>query len=71
MPDSALITLLTGTGVSGVFCILFIAGLIVPKSVVTDLKAENVELKAACEAERDRANTLAAVTFGMNAGNGH
>jgi hypothetical protein len=56
VPDSALITLLTGTGVSGVFCILFIAGLIAPRSVISDLKAEITELKHALEAERDRAN---------------
>lgn len=60
MPDSALVTLLTGTGVCGVFCVLFIIGAVFPRSVVTDLKAENAELKASVEAERERANTAVA-----------
>lgn len=60
MPDSALLSVLTSAGVAGVFCVLFITGLIFPRSVVGDLKEENRELKAALEAERDRAN--AAVT---------
>ena len=62
MPDSALLSVLTGSGVAGVFCVLFILGLLFPKSVVTDLKAENAELKQALEAERDRANTAVAAT---------
>jgi hypothetical protein len=57
MPDSALISILTSAGVAGVFCILFITGLIFPRSVLADLKAEIAELKEALEAERDRANT--------------
>jgi hypothetical protein len=60
MPDSSLIAILTGSGVAGVFCILFILGYIFPRTVVTDLKAENAELKEALEAERDRANTAVA-----------
>lgn len=60
MPDSALISVLTSAGVAGVFCVLFVTGLVFPRSVVTDLKDENRELKEALEAERDRAN--AAVT---------
>lgn len=51
--DSTLVTLLTGAGVAGVFCCLFILGLVVPKSVVTDLKAEIAELKAALQQERE------------------
>ena len=62
MPDSALISILTSAGVAGVFCILFITGLIFPRPVVTDLKAEVAELKQALEAERDRANTAVAAT---------
>lgn len=58
--DSTLITILTGSGVCGVFCVLFIFGLIVPKFVVEDLKSENAELKEALEAERDRANASVA-----------
>ena len=60
MLDSVLTSILTSAGVAGVFCVLFITGLIVPKSVVSDLKAEVTELKEALEAERDRANTAVA-----------
>jgi hypothetical protein len=77
--DSTLITLLTGAGVAGVFCILFITGFVYPRTVVTDLKAEIAELKEAVEAERDRANTavtaasatrdiLAAIQLGQHLG---
>lgn len=58
--DSTLITLLTGSGVCGVFCVLFVCGLIVPKFVVTDKDTEIAELKEALEAERDRANASVA-----------
>ena len=71
MLDSALITLLTGTGVTGVFCVLFVTGLVFPRSVVSDLKEEVSELKGALEAERNRANTLAAVQFGRDLNAGH
>jgi hypothetical protein len=57
LPDSALISILTSAGVAGVFCVLFVTGLIFPRSVLADLKAEISELKEALEAERDRANT--------------
>jgi hypothetical protein len=57
VPDSALIGVLTSAGVAGVFCVLFVLGLVFPRAVVTDLKAEITELKEAIEAERDRANT--------------
>ncbi|HZR50123.1 MAG TPA: hypothetical protein VFB06_11445 [Streptosporangiaceae bacterium] len=62
MPDSALVTLLTGTGVCGVFCVLFIIGAIFPRSVVTDKNAEIAELKEALTAERSRADTAVAAT---------
>ena len=61
MPDSALLSILSSAGVAGVFCILFIAGMVYPRVVITDLKAEITELKEALEAERDRANTAVAV----------
>lgn len=59
------------------FCVLFIAGFIHPRSVVNDLKTEIAELKEALEAERSRANTavaaasatrdiLAAIQIGQN-----
>ena len=60
--DSGLVTILTGAGVAGVFCVLFVLGAIFPRSVVSDLKAELAELKQALEAERDRANTAVAAT---------
>lgn len=77
--DSTLITLLTGSGVCGVFCILFICGLIAPKFVIEDLKSEITELKAALEAERERAtasvaaasatrDVLAAIQLGQSIG---
>ena len=49
--DSALISVLVNTGVAGVIAVLFILGLIYPRPVVTDLKAELAELKQALEAE--------------------
>jgi hypothetical protein len=58
--DSGLVTILTGAGACGVFCVLFIVGLVFPRQVVTDLKAEVAELKAALEAER--AASAASVT---------
>ena len=81
MPDSTLRSVLTGAGACGVFCILFITGLIVPRSVVTDKSAEIAELKEALAAERDRANTavaaasatrdiLAAIQLGQHLGAG-
>ena len=60
MPDSALISILSSAGVAGVFCVLFITGLIFPKSVLADLKTEIGEMKEALEYERDRANTAVA-----------
>lgn len=60
MPDAALITTLTGAGVAGVFCILFVLGFVFPRQVVGDLKAEIAELKEALASERDRANTAVA-----------
>ena len=59
--DSTLIgPLIAGSGVAGVFCVLFVVGLIFPKPVVTDLKAEITELKAALAQERE--TSKAAVT---------
>ncbi len=60
MPDTTLLTVLSGAGVAGVFCILFVIGAIFPRAVVTDLKAENAQLREALEAERGRANTAVA-----------
>lgn len=80
--DSALLSVLTGSGVAGVFCILFVWGKIFPKSVVDDLKEELRETRGALEAERDRANTavaaasatrdiMAAIQYGQHLTTGH
>lgn len=58
--DSQLIAILVNAGVAGVIVVLFVCGYIVPKSVVTDLKAELGELKQALAAERDRADAAVA-----------
>jgi len=60
MVDSSLLSVLTGAGVAGIFCILFILGLIFPRSVVSDLKQENKELKEALQAQRERADAAIA-----------
>ncbi len=60
MPDSALITILTSAGVAGVFCVMFVMGLIFPRSVLADKDRQIAELKEALQAERDRANTAVA-----------
>lgn len=56
MIDSTLVTVITGTGVTGVFCILFLLGLIYPRSVVEDLRAERDALRQTVSSERDRAD---------------
>lgn len=54
MVDSSLIVpLVTGSGVAGVFCVLFILGVIYPRPVVASLREEVVELKAALQQERE------------------
>ena len=58
--DSSLALPLVSAGTAGVFCVLFILGLNYPRSVVTDLKTENAELKRQLEAERERANAAVA-----------
>lgn len=60
MPDSTLVTILTGAGVAGVFCVLFIIGLIYPRSVVVDKDAVIAELKQALTAERQRGDAAIA-----------
>jgi hypothetical protein len=60
VPDSALLSVLTSAGVAGVFCVLFVCGLIVPRFVVADKDAEIAELKEALEAERARATASVA-----------
>jgi hypothetical protein len=60
VPDSALLSVLASAGVAGVFCVLFVCGLIVPRFVVADKDAEIAELKEALEAERARASASVA-----------
>lgn len=58
--DSALIAVLTSSGVAGVFCVLFLLGFIYPKSVVDDLRAERDLERQRADAERERADTAVA-----------
>jgi len=58
--DSALIAVLTSSGVAGVFCVLFLLGLIYPKSVVDDLKAERDAQRKRADEERERADLAVA-----------
>jgi hypothetical protein len=55
--DSALISVLTSAGAAGVFCLLFIFGLIYPKTVVDDLRTERDYERQRADAERDRADS--------------
>lgn len=58
--DTAFITILTGCGACGVFCVLFVMGLIFPRAVIVDKDRVIAELKEALEAERDRATAAVA-----------
>jgi hypothetical protein len=58
--DSALLSALSSAGVAGIFCVLFVTGLVLPKSVADDLREENRELKEALASERDRADAAVA-----------
>lgn len=60
MLDTASITFLTSLGACGVFCLLFVMGVIYPRHVVDDLKAERDYERQRAEAERDRAETAVA-----------
>jgi Tfp pilus assembly protein PilN len=81
MDSSLILPLITGSGVAGVFCVLFVLGLVYPRAVITDLKAENHELKQELEAQRGRADTavaaaaatrdiLSAIQLGQSLGHG-
>lgn len=74
---SDIVSYILGYGVLGVAAVLLALGYIVPRPIVNDLKAENHELKAALQAERDRAyaavtaavitkDILAAIQIGQN-----
>lgn len=56
MPDSTLITILINSGLAGVFCVLFLAGYIFPKSVLTDLRTERDYERKRADAAEDRAD---------------
>jgi hypothetical protein len=60
MPDTALLTILTNAGIAGVFVVLFLLGLIYPKTVVDDLRAERDSLRQAVMSERERADAAVA-----------
>ena len=52
--DSTLISVLSSAGVAGVFCLLFIAGKIYPKSAYDEIVKQRDEYKRALELERAR-----------------
>jgi len=52
--DSALLSVLSSAGVAGIFCILFISGLIVSKATHDEVKAQRDEYKRALDLERAR-----------------
>lgn len=58
--DSTLVSVLSSAGVAGVFCLLFIMGIIVPKWVLSDKDKEIEELKDALADERVRAEAATA-----------
>lgn len=58
--DSALVAVLSSSGVAGVFCVLFLLGWIHPKGVVDDLKAERDYERQRADAERERADAAVA-----------
>ena len=60
MLDSTLVSILTGAGACGIFCVLFITGLIYPKSVVADKDKRIAELEATVAAERQRGDAAVA-----------
>lgn len=59
-PDSTLLSLITGSGVCGVFVVLFLLGFLYPKSVVEDLRAERDALRQAVRDEQERAEVAVA-----------
>lgn len=61
MPDSSIVGFLANFGVLGIVFILWLTGLIFPKSTVDELREENRELKAALAAERTAVNESVAV----------
>lgn len=82
MLDSSLLTVLTGAGVAGIFCILFLIGWVYPKSVVDDLKAERDYERQRADSQAERAdaavaavqattNVLGALQAGAALGSGH
>lgn len=60
MDSSLILPLITGSGVAGIFCALFVLGLVYPRQVVTDLKTEVSEMKQALEAERQKTDASVA-----------
>lgn len=60
MAEPALFSVLTGTGVCGVFVVLFILGFIYPKPVVDDLRAERDAQRMTIRALQERADAAVA-----------
>lgn len=57
MPDSALLSVLSSAGVAGVFCVMFITGLVPTRGEVRRTEKEAGDWKAAYEAERTARET--------------
>jgi hypothetical protein len=57
---SLIVPLITGSGVAGVFCVLFVLGWVFPRRVVEDKDAQIMELKADRDAQRERADIAVA-----------
>jgi hypothetical protein len=60
MPDSTLANILINAGVAGVFIILFLTGLVFPRSVVDDLRTERDAARQEALAERERGDAAVA-----------
>ncbi len=60
MPDTTLLTVLTNAGIAGVFVVLFLMGLIYPRGVVDDLRAERDAARSEAASERERGDAAVA-----------
>lgn len=65
MDSTLILPLITGSGVAGVFCVLFILGLVYPRSVVSDKDRQIAEITADRDAQRLRADTAVAGNTAM------
>ena len=66
MDASVLIPLLVNGGTAGLVLILMVSGILVPKSVLDDVKAERDYQRERAESERDRADAAVAAAQATN-----